>query len=284
VKGCEVDAKDTVKTAPPVVVFGAGRSGTTWLAEIIAAAGLELIFEPLNEQEVPEAADFRNNVRYLDAFDPPGPWAPFFGSILRGEIRNSWTLRAGTRGDRKVIKLIRANLVIDWLLRHFRFLPVFIIRNPLSVVASLRTQGWTIPESWVRRMASEPRLEGRHLPNLEDLLARPLNQVETFALYWCIQNVVPERQGVLSRIPTVRFEELHLDPENVITRLAPSLGIEITTGVRQAYHRWSFMKGRDAEGPEYDPTTAWENSLTRDEVDTVKRIVSQFGLEEYLKG
>jgi LPS sulfotransferase NodH len=42
-----------------VLVFGAGRSGTTWLAQILAAAGLELIFEPLNPQMVPECCEWK---------------------------------------------------------------------------------------------------------------------------------------------------------------------------------------------------------------------------------
>jgi hypothetical protein len=42
-----------------VFVFGVGRSGKTWLAETIAAAGLELVFEPLNDVEVPECCDWR---------------------------------------------------------------------------------------------------------------------------------------------------------------------------------------------------------------------------------
>jgi len=266
----------------PIVIFGAGRSGTTWLAEIIAAAGLELIFEPLNEQEVPEATEFRRSVCFLDASDPPEPWAPLFSSIFHGEIRNPWTLRAGTQGNRKLIKFIRANFVIDWLLRYFHFLPVFIIRNPLAVVASLLTEGWEIPESWVRWVVSDSCPAQQHLPPLGDFLTRPLDPVELFALYWSIQNAVPQRQGLFSRISLVRYEELWRNPEEITEGLAPLLGIKITPPVLEACHRWSLMKGRHAEEPSYDPTKAWEKSLTRREIDIVVRIVSYFGLQEYL--
>lgn len=266
----------------PIVVFGAGRSGTTWLAEILAAAGSELIFEPLNEQEVPEAAEFRKTVRFLDATDTTGRWDPLFGEILAGRIRNGWTLRAGTGGNRKLVKLIRANLVIDWMLSRFDFLPVFILRSPLSVVDSLRTEGWNIPQSWVLWMASEQRLADRFLPPLDDLLRRRMEPVEIYALYWCIQNAVPLKQGLLNRIPLVRFEELHRDPEGVIGRLAPSLGIEITPAVRRACHRWSLMKGRRAEQAGYDPAMAWRESLSPGQIAEIRRIVERFGLEKFL--
>jgi hypothetical protein len=35
------------KSYKPIVVLGEGRSGTTWLSQIIAAAGYELNFEPM---------------------------------------------------------------------------------------------------------------------------------------------------------------------------------------------------------------------------------------------
>jgi len=268
--------------APPVVVFGAGRSGTTWLAEIIAAAGLELIFEPLNELEVSEAARFRKQVRFLDETDMTAEWEPLFLKILRGEIRNGWTLRAGTRGERKVVKLIRANLVIKWMISRFELAPVFVIRNPLAVAYSLRTEGWEIPDSWVRWMIADKRLSRRYLSPLDDLLGRSLGSLEIFSLYWCIQNVVPKQQGLFSRIPVVQFEDLCRDPEGVIISLAPRLGIEITEAVREACHRWSIMKSQRAAQPGYDPATAWRTSLSAKEVAIVTGIVERFGLEEYL--
>ncbi|HHQ47606.1 MAG TPA: hypothetical protein ENK19_01815 [Acidobacteria bacterium] len=271
------------RSSQPIVVFGAGRSGTTWLAEILAGAGLELIFEPLNEREVPEAAELRRTVRFLDAADATARWDSLFERILGGEIRNPWTLRAGTGGERVLVKLIRANLFMEWMLHRFDFLPVFIVRNPMAVVDSLRTEGWDIPQSWVRWMASDERLAERYLPPLDDLLGRPLEQVEIYALYWCIQNVVPYRQGVLSRIPVVRFEELARDPEAVVARLVVPLAIEITPEVLRACHRWSLMKGRRADAPAYDPTTAWNSSLSPDDVCKVERIVGRFGLEELLR-
>ena len=123
--------------APPIVVLGAGRSGTTWLAEILAASGLELIFEPLNERQVPEATEFRRTVRFLDATDTTDRWNQLFQKILAGEIRNTWTLRAGTRGDRKLVKFIRANFILEWMLSRFDFLPIFIIPNGVFVNSTL---------------------------------------------------------------------------------------------------------------------------------------------------
>ncbi len=116
---------------PPktVVVFGAGRSGTTWLAEAIAAAGLELVFEPLNPQEVPECREWQPLPLFYRRTDD-FPWQDVFAAMLRGEIRNAWTERGSYRGERKVVELIRANSMIDWILEHFDIHPVFIIREP----------------------------------------------------------------------------------------------------------------------------------------------------------
>lgn len=281
--GAGDEAEDEHRDRPPVVVFGAGRSGTTWLAQIIAAAGLELIFEPLNEKEVPEATEFRRRVRLLDATDTSADWDDLFTRALQGELRNAWTLRAGTHGERKVVKLIRANLIIEWMMSRFELLPVFIIRNPLAVVDSLRTEDWGIPETWVHWIVSDARLRRRLLPPLDDILDHTLSTTEISALYWCIQNVVPLRQGLLSSIPLVRFEELCSNPDGVMASLAPRIGIEVTDPVRAAYERWSVMKGKRAGRAGYDPTSAWRSSLSPSEVDVVARIVSRFGLQQYLE-
>lgn len=267
-----------------IVVFGAGRSGTTWLAQIIAAAGLELIFEPLWKQEVPEVAEWKPFPLFYKRGDD-FPWHETFSRIMSGEVRNEWIIRQNPGAERKVVKFIRANLMIDWILENYPVHPAFIIRNPLSVVASMQEQEWYVPEKWVRSLLRAPRFAEpffADLPGVVELAQRELSEVEAKTAFWCIQNVVPKRLGSFRRVHMVIYEELCEDPEGLMAELAPKIDLPMTDEVCAQLHRRSFMAGkRDGEAG-YDPITAWNSVLDTAEADAVEDIVDRFQLTEYL--
>jgi len=271
------------KTTKDIVVFGAGRSGTTWLAQIIASAGLEFIFEPLNPGEVAEARVMKPLplfCRKRDAFE----WQDLFTKMMNGEIRNSWTLRANPGAERKVIKFIRANLLIEWILHNYDVHPVFIVRNPLSVVASIIEQGWELKADWVRQVLSSPRLNEpffARIPEVSEWVSRDLTDAEIKALYWCIHNHVPKSTGLYRRLHLVRYEELCQEPEEVFGRLALKIGIPLNSSTRSAFAKPSFMRGKRQGTKGYDPRKAWRDILTPEDVAAIKNIVVAFDLAEY---
>jgi len=267
-----------------IVVFGAGRSGTTWLAQIIASAGLEFIFEPLNPGEVPEARVMKPVPLYCrkyDAFE----WEELFTKMMNGEVRNSWTIRSNPGAERRVIKFIRANLLIEWILHNFDVHPVFITRNPLAVVASIKEQEWVLNPGWVKDVLSSQRLNEpffSKIPEVPEWVARDLTDAEVKALYWCIHNHVPRSMGLLRKLHFVRYEELCQDPEKVFGQLAPKIGIPMDSSTRSAFSKPSFMRGKRQGTKGYDPRRAWRDILNPEDVDAVKRIVEAFSLESYI--
>jgi hypothetical protein len=265
-------------------VFGAGRSGTTWLAQIIAAAGLELIFEPLHTTEVAECGGWRPLPLFYRAGDT-FPWPDVFDRAIKGEIRSEWTVRDNPGARRKVIKFIRANLMIEWILENYDILPVFIIRNPLAVVASMREQGWHISPKWMNMLLRDRRFtahfnEGADLGGLD---TRELSDVEAKATFWSILNFIPKRLGLFDRIPFVRYEELCRDPVGIVSDLAPRIDIPFSEEVRAQLYRKSFMIGRGSTEEGYDPMTAWRSVLSGAEADEICDIVSRFRLAEFLE-
>ena len=268
-----------------VVVFGAGRSGTTWLAQIIAAAGLELIFEPLMSEEVPEVEGWKPHPLFYRKGDH-FPWHETFSEIMNGEVRNEWIVRQNPGARRKVIKFIRANLMIEWIREHYPIHPVFIIRNPLSVVVSMKEQGWCVSGNWVRSLIREPRFAESffsNLPGVFDLADRELTEVEANAAFWCILNSIPQQLGCFDRLHMVVYEELCEDPEGVFGRLAPKIQVPVTDEVHAQLRRRSFMAGKRDGEEAYDPTTAWKRVLSSAEADAVEDIVHRFRLDEYLR-
>ncbi len=267
-----------------ILVFGAGRSGTTWLAQTIAAAGLELVFEPMNSQMVPECRDWKPHpllFRKGESF----PWKDTFTELLEGRIRSDWTIRDNPGAERKVVKLIRANLMIEWILETYDVHPVFIIRNPLAVVASMKKEGWEISPKWINKLLSAPRLRDPFfstLPGVVEMAGRELGAIEAKAIFWCILNTVPQQLGLFERMHMVLYEALCRDPEGIFIDLAGKTAIPVTPPVLDQLRRPSFMAGSFDAQTGYDPTSAWRNTLTPAEVKAVERIVRQFRLDEFM--
>lgn len=263
-----------------VLVFGTGRSGTTWLSEIIASGGLRFVFEPLHPGEVPEARNFPFPNYLLPGEETP--WLPLLEKVVTGRVTNAWTVRANPSAERSVVKLIRANLMMEWMIDRFRFHPVYIIRNPLSVAGSMKEQGWDVGVRYVQRAMEHIRAKDGSFDNLEELFERPITKVESYAIMWGFQNAIPIRRRLLKKVVFIRFEELAADPEGIFEPLARRIRLDMTPAVREQLHKLSFQRGKQSWEKGYDPTTAWKRSLTRREVKDVIRIVRWFGLEDYL--
>jgi len=278
------DHQRTGKPTHDVVVFGFGRSGTTWLAQIIAAAGLELIFEPLKPDQVPLCAGWKPLPLFYRASDD-FPWEEDFTRIMNGEIRNEWTIRQNPGARRRVFKFIRANLMAEWILHRYPVRGVFIVRNPLAVVASMIREGWSLPPGWVRGLLKAPRFRDpffQSLPGVLELSERELSETEARAAFWGIHNLIPRSIGLWSSIPLVIYEEMCRNPEETIRTLAPRLGIPVTDEVLDQCHRRSFMSGTRT-GKGHDPTTAWRRELSPEQVREVVGVVERFGLGEFLR-
>lgn len=278
------DGRNTGNVERNVVIFGFGRSGTTWLAEIVAAAGLELLFEPLNRDRVPLCSSWKPLPLYhrdRDAF----PWEADFARIMAGAVRNDWIVRRNAGAPRKVIKFIRANLMAEWILANYPVNGVFIIRNPLAVVASMKKEGWSLPPAWIRNLLNDRRFKGDFLdplPGVRELRHRELSLVEAQSAFWCLHNLIPREIGHWGKIPLVVYEEMCRDPERVVRELAPRLGFELSPTVLAQCHRPSFMAGKRPESSEYGPTTAWKHLLACEAVDEIIDVVERFGMTEFL--
>ena len=120
-----------------LMLAGTGRSGTTWLAELI---GLQrptrIMFEPFRPSLVPEYAGFRNFL-YMKPEEHNAALREFCERVFTGRIRNPWidnTIEV-LRPQVRIVKDVRANLLLKWINRQFPSLPlVLVLRHPCAVV------------------------------------------------------------------------------------------------------------------------------------------------------
>ena len=156
----------------PLIIAGSGRSGTTWVLDVLAEANnLRPIFEPLNPFGVKEALPFANRYIKEEVAEPelksflertfsgklnylwpntqvlPAILQPSLSEMISWDYNYTLLSRYKTfvksyiayirkRSLRPITKLIRANLMLDWISANFDARIVLIVRHPAAVVAS----------------------------------------------------------------------------------------------------------------------------------------------------
>lgn len=224
------------RPAPSEAIFlaGSGRSGTTWLTDVICALpGIQQIFEPLCPLQ-------NTQVRFITGWDKSDPymravylspkanypnWQEVWQRILTGRFRNYWTdyARNNYFPDRFLIKEVRANLMLGYIYNQFRPRIIYIMRHPAAVIHSRLTA----PQPWhadVTDLLQQKTLVTDYLQPWVSEIAAETSQLGAHAVWWAVENHVAMQQ--LQNIPHffVYYEDLVMQPETVLTTLLPWLG------------------------------------------------------------
>jgi hypothetical protein len=216
--------------AEEIWVAGDGRSGTTWLANLINWQGrLRFLFEPFHPLNEPGMAPF-GPFPYLR----PGAAAPQFEAYTRSvfspEFQSEWSARfaTGSAFDGVLVKCIFSNLFLGWA---DRILPdvrkILLLRHPCAVAASklsLSSQGWGW-ETQAARFPERAELREDYLLPHESLIRQVQDDpFQHYVLSWAILNKVPLQQMREDRLHVVFYEDLCTDPERELRRLFHFLG------------------------------------------------------------
>lgn len=216
-----------------VLVAGAGRSGTTWLGELLChRARMQEIFEPLLpfwSEDVRTLTGWRADnptfeMIYLRPHEAYAGWHSYLYRVLTGRVRNYWTdaNRTCWFPTRYLVKEIRMNLMLGFIAHHFRPKIVFILRNPIDVVASRLALGWRVD---LNDAFTQETLMADHLAPWMDQLRAVSDPVEQHAAWWAVENLVALRQLADYAHEVVVYEVLAEDPVRVTTALRNRLGI-----------------------------------------------------------
>jgi sulfotransferase family protein len=229
-----------------VFLAGSGRSGTTWLSELINYRGdFRYIFEPFWKKKVPICTQF-NKRQYLKG---EGIYPEFFSSasrIVNGKFRNAWTDRGNRRRFyfKRLVKEIRANLFLYWLHNQFQEMPViFLMRHPCAAVNSKLKMGW----DWdVSELLKQKKLVDDFLYPFKDIINSADSAFENLILLWCIENYVPLKQFDEGELFVVFYEELVLYPEREINRIFNYLGLDVKPDVFDRVNNPSALSRKDS--------------------------------------
>lgn len=271
-------------SANTILLAGSGRSGTTWLGNIIGAnPGTRIIFEPFDRRRVPQAKDLplrpyaRPDGRYPH-------WYDFVGDVLTDQIGNDWTnqQRSGWWARRLLIKEIRANLLLGWIDHCFHPRIVLMTRHPCAVVLSRVRLGW---ETHIDELLSQPELVEDYLSPYIDVIDAAETAVQRHAVMWCVENLVPLHHLSVSKWVFCTYENLYRQPEIEARRVLQALGIRYSWFSRRAVRQISRVTRPDSPlVAARDPLTSWQHELGDGEIEDVMSIVRAFGITLYGEG
>ncbi|MEX0776353.1 MAG: sulfotransferase [Phycisphaeraceae bacterium] len=265
-----------------LVVAGSGRSGTTWLAELINFRRTHrFIFEPLNREQVPLVRHF-HPVQYLRPQTTDARFVDPVNRLLLGRIRNSWTDQFTNPRpfySRRLVKMIRGNLLLKWLHTQFPQVPIILIlRHPCASALSHAKLGWKI-DVFSEFLAQE-ELVCDFLGPYVDMFRQARDPIEGGVVRWCIENVVPLRQFGPGQVHLMCYEELCQNPEVELRRLARFLGRPFNPAVLRKINRPSALsRSHSAITTGTDLTDGWRRELEPRQNQQAVKTLARFGLD-----
>jgi hypothetical protein len=268
-------------TSSTVLVAGTGRSGTTWVAELLGAGTpCRIMQEPFHARYVEAYRGF-SYFQYMRPEQDDEALLAYCQKVFSGRLRHPW-VDAGVatlRPQRRVIQEIRANGFLRWITMRFPEMPlVFVLRHPCAVVLSRMELEWDTDRD-IAAFLEQPQLVSDHLGPYLDLIRSADSPAEKHAVVWCLSNLVPLRQFPAGELPVFFYEDLVRDPEAGSARLRTIAGLppddDILAGVRRPSR--SATRAGAAE-PAGSRVLRWKRELQEWQTSRILDVVHGFGL------
>ena len=270
-----------------VFLAGCGRSGTTWLSEILNADGrYRYIFEPFNRQKTSIWSRCHFH-QYLPRSASEPELFDIVSRVLSGRVHSRWIDSQNHKfiASRRLVKDTRANLMLGWMRANFPEMPIVLLtRHPLAVTLSRMKLGWG-PAMSFQDLAAQPDLMANHLMPYVDLLEKLDDDEFSMQIAnWCISHLVPLKELDHSEYCLVRYESLILDPQAELTRAFDYLGLPLAPIHESRLERASATASRSTRRSlDYEALARpWMGNLSSEKIAKAERIIEDFGLSSLL--
>lgn len=273
----------------PIWLIGEGRSGTTWLANMINADGRLLErFEPFHPHENPRFKDYP-----LMAYCRPGTrddtLETELSQVFRARYVDPWVdqaqpLRLTYRGI--LVKDVFASLIARWTVERIAGIkPILLMRNPFAVARSkLAHDEWI----WIRDVAAflnDRDLVADHLADKTAALQPLVGGASLFLTHiasWAVVHHVLLRQFARGDIHVVFYEDAVARPAEVAEGIERFLGQKglaeaMTRSGEPSANRVSLA--HEVARARLDPYGDWCKGLDGSEREAGTALLAAFGLE-----
>ncbi|MEL6553964.1 MAG: sulfotransferase domain-containing protein [Cyanobacteria bacterium J06621_11] len=275
-------------------VTGDGRSGTTWLGDLINWNGrYRVLFEPFHPTLVKEVREF-DFFQYLTVEDQDSYLVDFLRSVFSGKFKHfrADTSKIRLTYDGLLVKDIFSNLMLPWVHHNLpEIKKVMVIRNPFAAALSKQQKrGWT----WMtepKEFFSREALYSDHLKQFEDVINTVGDDfIEKQILISAIVHYVPFQNLRNQDIHIVFYEDLVTDTLRQLRLLFQYLygddsdmSYLSNPELLEKINRPSRTSGK-ASGSNLmlgkDPVNSWKNELSSQQIEKGMAILETFGLSE----
>jgi hypothetical protein len=210
------------------------------------------------------------------------PYKNYIDLVMDCKLEDKFVYRGNINigSPKKLIKLIRASLMIDWLQDNYDFYGIFIIRNPFATINSqfqkrfflnLQEKGLTskYPEKVINYFNREQ----------QDLIYKAQTAKDRLAVQWCINNRIAIDVVDKNSIYFIKYEDLIDKSKRTIKKLSKFAKFPYTKDVKEMIYKESFTTRKNT----IDPRTDWKKNFTQEEITSILEIVETFNLTEYVE-
>jgi hypothetical protein len=269
-----------------ILIAGTGRSGTTWLADIIASQKpYRIMFEPFHSEKIIGFSRF-HYFQYMRPTQDNKELYEYCHNVFTGNIKDSWIDRQidHLNPRYRLIKDIRANLFLKWISEKFPQLPIlFIVRHPCAVVLSRMKLGWAT-DTDIAPLLEQTALVDDFLFDKMKIIHRSRTDEEKHAVIWCISNLVPLKQFSSGGLNIFFYENLCLQPEVEIPKIFQAVKHEYQASAFDQLKKPSTTTTRNsAVITGVDKVTRWQRELGSKQTHKILSIVENFELD-YIYG
>tara|TARA_B110001469_G_scaffold40525_1_gene40129 strand:- start:1862 stop:2764 length:903 start_codon:yes stop_codon:yes gene_type:complete len=263
---------DVGKGNDAALLVGCGRSGTSWLGDLLCfPRSIRSVFEPLGSHVGGRPMSLVDTYSAPDAEDAEA--YRFLSDVFAGNFRHWWTDLDNKSHfcvyRRRVIKEIRLMMGLDWIRQNFPALKIILVlRHPVMVAKSQMRGGWPdLLDSFLSQEILVANYLSDHVSFIEEL-TDPFSRK--------VAKVCIEMSCVLSALSPVGgkvvfYEDLIRDPEDCLNSINTFLGWDFDEKVLSIIGRRSSKTNMAVPA---------EDRLLKNqkERDQVYEIIKRFGL------
>lgn len=223
----------------PIIIVGFGRSGTTWLSDIISKIlGGIILFEPFHPKvftnsesycysQISNKKEVTNHIFECKSYTSKSRWL-YRNHINRADGADSSFIKYVSNHTNVIgFKTIRSNHMISFLSTIFNSHTILIHRHPFAVLTSImnRPQFWNeFGWDWhcskfFERSLIEEHFTSDKISVLEKVKDSCVSKKEVIILMWSISFIISSKDIRKIKGFSQSYEALYLDPFNEIKKI-----------------------------------------------------------------
>lgn len=298
-----------------IIVLGFGRSGTTWIADIISKiTGQLILFEPIHPSVTKLAAKLSYSTinGNGDSESLSELLKKFYENVLIKKHRKKWLMRNHVPDKLENIsdsfldtlwgecsiagfKEIRANFLIEWFLQKLDAKIVFIMRHPGATISSIkgRSNFWEFGWPGTYKLFLEKTIYHKYykdhpIANYVEVVERANTYAENCAIMWAITHAIALPELARLKLPIFFYENFYDFPfssSRTLMRYLNYNNVDIhpsylftpsMTTLRTIHGIRIMEEERKRRGMAF-----FEEKLSNQELHDIMEIVRTFGITYY---